>query len=304
MASSRERNPFGSFAPVIRAAAAVAPLTTAGWLAGKFLSPPRPRSREDEAAVLRRAASGVARGGGREIATYFWGDGGPRAFLVHGWGGSAAQLTRFVEPLRRRGFDVVAFDAPAHGASSGRSTNVSEMADVLGELLASGEGDGEQVVVAHSLGAAATAIAIARGARAERVAMVAPAPGARAFADAAASALDLGAAARAHFFAALEAEANVSLDALEIEHVGSAVRCPVLVAHDAQDPVVRPRQLRRVLAELRPAETIETRGLGHQRILRDDAVIADVTSFLAKGGAALRTARAVPGGHGAEARVA
>ena len=70
--------------------------------------------------------------------------------LVHGWTSEAAFMTAFIEPLRRSGLRVVAFDFPAHGLSPGRRTNLAEcaramlsVADHYGPITAA---------VAHSFG--------------------------------------------------------------------------------------------------------------------------------------------------------
>ena len=54
---------------------------------------------------------------------------GPRILLVHGWGGHAARLRRYVRPLNAAGFRVVAFDAPGHGGSGGGPVSLPEIAD-------------------------------------------------------------------------------------------------------------------------------------------------------------------------------
>lgn len=72
------------------------------------------------------------------------------AMLVHGWTSEAAFMTAFIEPLRRSGFRVVAFDFPAHGQSPGRRTN---LADCARAMLSVCEHYGPiDAVVAHSFG--------------------------------------------------------------------------------------------------------------------------------------------------------
>jgi pimeloyl-ACP methyl ester carboxylesterase len=51
--------------------------------------------------------------------------------LVHGWTSEGAFMTAFIEPLRRSGLRVVAFDFPAHGFSPGRRTNLAECARAM-----------------------------------------------------------------------------------------------------------------------------------------------------------------------------
>ena len=69
-----------------------------------------------------------------EVQTYvFEPDGEPRGtvMLVHGWTSEAAFMTAFIEPLRRSGLRVVAFDFPAHGLSPGRRTNLADCARAM-----------------------------------------------------------------------------------------------------------------------------------------------------------------------------
>jgi pimeloyl-ACP methyl ester carboxylesterase len=51
--------------------------------------------------------------------------------LVHGWTSEASFMAAFIEPLRRSGLRVIAFDFPAHGLSPGRRTNLAECAQAL-----------------------------------------------------------------------------------------------------------------------------------------------------------------------------
>src|SRR6476619_6407329 len=79
---------------------------SARWAERVFLTPPRQARTRAERALL--AGARYRRGHG------------PAILLVHGWGGHAARLSRFVEPLEAAGFSVIAFDAPAHARSSGK----------------------------------------------------------------------------------------------------------------------------------------------------------------------------------------
>src|SRR5215475_7296630 len=49
---------------------------------------------------------------------------GPTVLLVLGWSGSASQMSHFIGPLVKAGFNAVAVDLPAHGQSGGSQTTV------------------------------------------------------------------------------------------------------------------------------------------------------------------------------------
>jgi pimeloyl-ACP methyl ester carboxylesterase len=50
----------------------------------------------------------------------------PKVFLLHGWGATTKTLHNMVEQLLFIGCDVVSFDFPAHGNSTGRQTTLSD----------------------------------------------------------------------------------------------------------------------------------------------------------------------------------
>jgi pimeloyl-ACP methyl ester carboxylesterase len=86
--------------------------------------------------------------------------------LLHGWAGQALFMAGFVEPLLARGFRVVAFDLPAHGASSGRRLTFPLAIEAFGAVLrAAGLGGGEALagMIGHSFGGALAKAAIAGG---------------------------------------------------------------------------------------------------------------------------------------------
>lgn len=89
---------------------------------------------------------------GAELSGYRHGE-GPLVYLVHGWGGRAAQMGRLAMSISEQGFTVVAVNAPGHG--DGRSTSdVFQMTTGLQHLV---DRFGQPTaVVAHSLGSMAT----------------------------------------------------------------------------------------------------------------------------------------------------
>lgn len=78
---------------------------------------------------------------------------GPLVFLVHGWGGRAAQMGLLARAIAERGFSVIAVDAPGHG--DGRKTSdIFQMSKAIDALV--NRFGQPAAVVAHSLGSMAT----------------------------------------------------------------------------------------------------------------------------------------------------
>ena len=80
-----------------------------------FFSPSKYEVKSSEQGVLENGNSYRVTFGGGELALTCWGNSSPSVLLMHGWGGSRAQMTGFVEPLLKAGYRVVAYDQPAHG---------------------------------------------------------------------------------------------------------------------------------------------------------------------------------------------
>ena len=84
---------------------------------------------------------------------------GPPVVLLHGWGSHAARFADFVAPLRAAGYAVIGIDAPAHGSSPGRFSDLPRFRDSLAEVLRAHEPI--HAVIGHSLGGGAVLTVLA-----------------------------------------------------------------------------------------------------------------------------------------------
>lgn len=250
-----------------------------------WCTPPsgRGRRRDDRPALPSRHDT-LSTGHGRRITVQSWGpERAAPVFLVHGWGGWRGQLGPYVGPLVAAGHRVVAFDSPSHGDSGPgvlgphRST-AAEMVDALADVVASyGPPAG---ILAHSLGCATSLVALSDGMPAAPLAFVAPAADPLARLGEFTAALGAGDRVEAALRRRLEALAGRPLADFAVTE--SAVPQPpaLLVVHDRDDRETPYEQGRRLAERWPNGELMTTTGLGHQRILRDAAVIARVTDFL------------------------
>jgi pimeloyl-ACP methyl ester carboxylesterase len=258
------------------------PPLAARWAETLFFTPPRHTPSSRTAAFLASGQRLRLPRGGPRIAAWSWGE-GPVVVLVHGWGGLGGQLGAFCPPLVESGVRVVTFDAPGHGASSGRRSSVLDFAATLHNLAA--VAGPLRAVIAHSLGATATALALRQGLRLERAVFLGPPAEpsewawefARRFAisDATIEAMRVHAERRLGF-----RWADLGLAALAKEQT-----TPLLVIHDAQDDEVDWTDGAAVAAAWPGAQFLKTSGLGHRRILRDRSVVERTVGFVGGCGA-------------------
>lgn len=91
------------------------------------------------------------------IKGYRWNHPAPKKLLIlHGFESSVINFDRYIKPFTRKGYEVLAFDAPAHGRSSGKQVNILiykrfilELMDRFGPF---------ETFMAHSLGGLALAL--------------------------------------------------------------------------------------------------------------------------------------------------
>lgn len=222
-----------------------------------------------------------------------WGE-GPAVYLVHGWGGRGSQLGAFVAPLVERGFRVVAFDAPSHGASgnglTGVPTNGVEFAGALGATAV--RFGPAAAVVAHSLGTISTYLALARGAlSAERLVVLAPMVEVQLLFDAFQRTVGFG--PRTRQVLDVLTEDFIGLPMADFDARTLAARfapVPTLVLADPDDRMA-PYAQAVDLAHRVSAELVTTSGLGHRRILRDEEVVGRAVDFIAEVAASRETAQ-------------
>jgi pimeloyl-ACP methyl ester carboxylesterase len=243
-------------------------------------TPPRRPASLDERATLARAHRGRLDLGDATVPTWSWGE-GPSVLLVHGWGGRGGQLHAFVDPLVAAGHRVTTFDAPGHGAASGRTSDVPTFARAVS--AAAMQSGGLAGVVAHSLGAAATAWAIAGGARIDRIAFVSPVTRPGSFWSGFLDLLGLSPIARERATRRARETLGVTPDELALGRTLSSAFARTLIVHDEGDRRVPPGGSRALAAEHASLRLHLTAGLGHHRILRDPEVVARVTEFVANG---------------------
>ena len=90
---------------------------------------------EHQKAYLDGARHETPQIGAHRIQTYRWSGNGPTVLLVHGWESNTFRWRNLIAKLREKGFNILAFDGPGHGYSSGRHLYAPLYAEVLEGLL-------------------------------------------------------------------------------------------------------------------------------------------------------------------------
>ena len=244
-----------------------------------FLTPPKPKLPQSTFFDFLDAHASFVEYRGRHLATWCWGPGdAPAVLLAHGWGGQAAQMRGFVPQLLAAGLRVIAYDQPAHGLSEGKLTGLPDFAGALAAVAS--HYSNVQHVIAHSLGGPATAIALSRGLNLQSVVLVSPPSDLVGYSRQFARWYWMPEARRRAMQAAIEERFGLRWFELEVPRLAPRLKTPVLVIHDHGDGVV-PWAQGAALARAWPsARLLSTVGLGHGRILENDAVVRAAADFI------------------------
>jgi pimeloyl-ACP methyl ester carboxylesterase len=253
----------------------------AGWVALRmFLTPARRRVEAADAPVVAQARRRHLRAGRHHFVAWQWGDLPPWVVLLHGWGSHAARFGSFIGPLRAAGYSVIGIDAPAHGASPGRQSDLLRFRDCLAEVLRTHSP--VHAVIGHSLGGGALLTVLAETAEHHptRICLFGVPSDMDYILESFALMLSLKEPAKASLRRRFEKRFGRTARDISVAAAAPHVRVPVLVVHDEDDNVAPIAQGLAVAAALPGAQLWRTQGFGHSGALRDPETIERVVAFL------------------------
>ncbi|MEX0622916.1 alpha/beta hydrolase [Saccharospirillum sp.] len=223
------------------------------------------------------------------VDLHFWGDpGAPLILGIHGWRGTGAQFRHLVPGLVDAGYQLCLFDMPAHGMNRTRFTHVFEFMQVL--LTIQSRFGRPAGVIAHSLGCQAVVQAIAKGFQPGHLAFIAPGINMEAMLNRFSQSLGLSAAVHDQFKTRLAARSiqlsqewvgtrETLFERLSHDMARQYINHPGLLIADDQDEEINWQDFKTTMAYWPRADTRISSGLGHYRILKDEAVLDSLAEY-------------------------
>ncbi len=214
----------------------------------------------------------------KEIQVYRYGMGTKKVLLVHGWSGRGTQLVKIANLLVAMGYEVVSFDAPAHGKSAGHSTLMPEFIASIMELeQAMGP---FEYAIGHSLGGMALLTSLKRGLDVKKAVIIGSGDIIQDIIDAFINRLalkpNIGLLLKQYF----EDQNKEEMESYSSHVVAQFVTIPTLIVHDQDDDEVSVKAAYSIHEHLRNSELLITEGLGHRKILGDEKVLQRIREFL------------------------
>lgn len=240
----------------------------------KFSLPKREEEMERESRQERIEIPAL----GKNITVYHYGEGNRKVLLVHGWSGRGTQLHSIADKLLKCGYSTISFDAPAHGKSEGKTSDMTEFIKCVLELEKQ-FGPFEHAV-GHSLGAMSVLNSIKRGLKVKKAVIIGSGDVIKDIMDDFSQKLGMNVATGELMIRMFEKKFGESINTYSGYMAAMEVQVPVLVIHDEDDADVPVIAAYHIAEHLTHSELVITKGLGHRKILGDSKVIKKIIQFL------------------------
>ena len=247
----------------------------------RFLRPRFRKKRSAELPIFRKAEWDRITVDGHSIAHYYWqGSSNQCILLAHGWESDSGTFAPMIEYLLEKGWSVRAVDAPAHGQSESDTVNLPRYASVINSIL--GKFRDIRVAVGHSFGGMALAFAndTAENKHFPPTVMIASALELRQSLAPYTEILKLKPGVVRGIYEEIEKMGGHPVPWYSVDRMLSSTNNRFLVIHDRNDRVCPIADLDPLL--LKEPENVEfhiTKGLGHNRIIKDRKVWDRIDQF-------------------------
>jgi pimeloyl-ACP methyl ester carboxylesterase len=220
---------------------------------------------------------------GKTIRGYECNPSGDQTILIlHGFSSSCHKFGQYATACIEKNYRVLAFDAPAHGFSDGKTVNALEYSKMI-EMLVELYGPID-AFMGHSFGGIAVSLALENMPHDEstKLVLIAPATETSSAVEGALRFLKISnPAVRQALDEHIYKVGNQPTEWYSIRRAIRNIRAQVLWIHDEDDDVTPLADALKVQEDDHPnVKFIITKGLGHQRIYKDAGVKETILNFL------------------------
>lgn len=219
---------------------------------------------------------------GSRIQGYRWNHPSQKKVLIlHGFESSVINFDRYIKPLITTGYEVLAFDAPAHGRSSGKTITVIDYKNFIHNI---NKNFGPiQSYIAHSFGGLALSLSLEEAEHNEfyKIVFIAPAVETTTAVNSFLRFLKMDEGVRKEFEILIENMSGYPSSWFSIARIAPTLKAQVLWLQDKNDDMTPLADVVPIIEkEFSNFEFYITEGLGHRRIYRDDKASKKVIGFL------------------------
>lgn len=247
-------------------------------LAVNLFSRPRRFDRNEQELALFNEGTHLTFSSGRRAT--LWGDSNaPLIFLCHGWESRGTHFHVIIRALLAQKFQVIGWNAPAHGASPGSKTEIISMTLALVEDLASQKLK-PAAFIGHSMGGAIIGL-LHKYIKLPKILVFISAPtNIRTVFNKYFATIRLSPKAQELMLDKLNALSQHSIDSISLINSDLYKDRLPLVIHDKNDKEVPFSEFTNLQKIWPIGEFHATQGLGHKRILHDEALAKTIAAYV------------------------
>jgi pimeloyl-ACP methyl ester carboxylesterase len=204
-----------------------------------------------------------------------------KLLILHGFESSIVNFDHYIEPLVKKGYEVLAFDAPAHGISTGRMINVLTYKNMVQYIY---EHYGPlQAYLAHSFGGLSVSLALEeiKHTASDKLVLIAPAAETKTAIDHFFSFLSLNGKVRKEFDHLITEFGGREPGWYSVARAASHIKAQVLFLQDKDDELTPLSDVEPIIQKNLPNfRFVISEGLGHSKIYRDNQSMREIMDFL------------------------
>lgn len=214
----------------------------------------------------------------KDIMVYEYGYSKQKVLLIHGWAGRGTQLYEIADVILENRMMVISFDAPAHGLSQGKTTNLAEYIAAI--CYINDKYGPFEAVIGHSFGSIAAMTIFSENQIAKKLIIIGTDNSINEVIDNFVKKLKLGHVVATKIKKLLNNISEKSIESVSPNNTAKNILIPTLILHDTQDKDVDVSNAFKIRQNLANGLLLVTNGLGHRRILRNKKVINRIVDFI------------------------
>ena len=259
---------------------AISPSLAAGFALKLFQTPYKFKAPKREEMMFQRADKQMLLIPkiGKKIQVYQCESRKEKVLIVHGWAGRGTQLHSIARKCMDNDIQVISFDAPAHGFSEGKTSNMVEY--ILSIHQINKKYGPFTYAIGHSLGGMALMNAVKEGFDIKKLVIIGSGNSVSTICQNFVKRLDLKPQVGHLLKKKMDDMLGSDVEELSAYKVAKDVKIPVLIIHDTEDHEVNIKEANHISQSLDNSELYITKGLGHRKILWNDRVLEKIIQFL------------------------
>jgi hypothetical protein len=243
---------------------------------------PQFRTKKDLPPVFKKSEKIEFPFEGNIVRGYRWNQpSAKKALILHGFESSVINFENYIEPLIQMRYEVLAFDAPAHGRSTGRSITVISYKNLVRHIW-NNYGPIDSFIT-HSFGGLTVCLALEEITHSPttKIVLIAPAAETKTAIDHFFKLLKLDGEVRNEFNKIIEEQGGKPPDWYSVSRVAPKLNGQVLFLQDKDDHMTPVSDVKPIMEKNYPNfKFIISEGLGHRKIYRDEQSFKKIMEFL------------------------